>query len=226
MGRAKIPRKSTNIDMTAMCDVAFLLLSFFILATKQKPPEAVTVAAPSSVSTKAAPQNSILITLTKEGKTFLMFGDDIKKKEIVSAVNSAKSLGLSDAEITKVSKMPFIGVSLGQLKPLVNRAEAIPPAQMPGIPAKDSTDNELVDWIRAVTTAYAGTGMSLNDLQQMILLKGDGDALYPDFKNVKFALKKNGLYKFRIVTNSENAPIGSELYKKNKEEAAGGAKKE
>ena len=40
MGRAKLPRKSTNIDMTAMCDVAFLLLSFFILATKFKPPEA------------------------------------------------------------------------------------------------------------------------------------------------------------------------------------------
>ena len=37
MARAKIPRKSTNIDMTAMCDVAFLLLSFFILATKFKP---------------------------------------------------------------------------------------------------------------------------------------------------------------------------------------------
>ena len=43
MGRAKLPRKSTNIDMTAMCDVAFLLLSFFIMATKQKPPEAVAV---------------------------------------------------------------------------------------------------------------------------------------------------------------------------------------
>ncbi|MFM7710399.1 MAG: biopolymer transporter ExbD, partial [Ferruginibacter sp.] len=34
MPKIKIPRKSTNIDMTAMCDVAFLLLSFFILATK------------------------------------------------------------------------------------------------------------------------------------------------------------------------------------------------
>ncbi len=42
MGRAKIPRKSTTIDMTAMCDVAFLLLSFFILATKFKPPEALS----------------------------------------------------------------------------------------------------------------------------------------------------------------------------------------
>ncbi|MFZ4769674.1 MAG: biopolymer transporter ExbD, partial [Ferruginibacter sp.] len=29
--------------MTAMCDVAFLLLSFFILATKQKPQEVLSV---------------------------------------------------------------------------------------------------------------------------------------------------------------------------------------
>jgi len=210
--------------MTAMCDVAFLLLSFFILATKQKPPEAVTVSAPSSVSTKAAPEKSILITLTKEGKTFLMLGDDTKKKDIIAAVSTAKGLGLSDAEISKISKMPFIGVPLGQLKSLANRAEALPPTQMAGIPAKDSTNNEMVDWIRGITTAYSGSDLSLNDLQQMILLKGDGDALYPDFKNVKYALKKNGLYKFRIVTNSENAPIGSELYKKNKEEAVSGKK--
>jgi hypothetical protein len=30
MPRAKVPRKSTNIDMTAMCDVAFLLVIFHL----------------------------------------------------------------------------------------------------------------------------------------------------------------------------------------------------
>ncbi|MBK7434060.1 MAG: biopolymer transporter ExbD [Chitinophagaceae bacterium] len=99
MGRAKLPRKSTNIDMTAMCDVAFLLLSFFILATKQKPPEAVTVTAPSSVSHEAAPEKSILITLTKEGKVFLMIGDDTKKKEIIEDINTIRQLGLSKEEM-------------------------------------------------------------------------------------------------------------------------------
>ena len=79
MGRAKLPRKSTNIDMTAMCDVAFLLLSFFILATKQKPPEVLAVKTPTSVSAVAAPEKSILITLTKKGKVFLMLGDETKK---------------------------------------------------------------------------------------------------------------------------------------------------
>ena len=74
MPKVKIPRKSTNVDMTAMCDVAFLLLTFFILATKQKPPEVLAVTPPSSVSSKAAPDKSIMITMTTEGKVFPHFG--------------------------------------------------------------------------------------------------------------------------------------------------------
>ena len=218
MGRAKIARKSTSIDMTAMCDVAFLLLSFFILATKQKPPEAVTVVAPNSVSSTAAPEKSILITLTKDAKVFLMLGDDTKKKAVIEDINTTKGIGLTPGEVDKVSKMSFIGVPLGQLKSLVNRNEPLPPTQMMGIPIKDSTNNEMVDWVRSIVSAYKGE--SMNKLQEIILLKGDGEALYPDFKNVKYALKKNGIYKFRIVTNSESAPAGSELYKERKAEAA------
>lgn len=213
MGRAKLPRKSTNIDMTAMCDVAFLLLSFFILATKQKPPEAVAVVAPSSVSHEAAPEKSILITLTKEGKVFLMLGDDTKKRQILNDINKTRSLGLSDGEVAALGKMSFIGMPLGKLKALVNLNTPLPPTQMEGIPVKDSANNELVDWLRSVTNAYAGT--SQKELEKILLLKGDNDALYPEFKNIKYALKKNELFKFRIVTNSESAPPGSELYNKN-----------
>jgi len=208
--------------MTAMCDVAFLLLSFFILATKQKPPEAVAVVAPSSVSTKAAPEKSILITLTKEGKVFLMLGDDTRKKEIVEDINTVKGLGLTPSEITKVSKMSFIGMPLGKIKALANLDKTISPAQMEGIPIKDRTNNEMVDWLRSITNAYAGTDQ--RKLEEMLLVKVDGDATYPDFKNIKFAFKKNSLYKFRIVTSSESAPPGSELY--NTIKAKGGQLKE
>ena len=213
MGRAKIPRKSTSIDMTAMCDVAFLLLSFFILATKQKPPEAVTVTAPSSVSAEAAPEKSILITLTKEGKVFLMIGDDAKKKEILQDINTTRSLGLTPGELSALGKMPFIGMPLAKLKALVNLSTPLPPNEMEGIPIKDSSNNEMVDWLRSVTNAYAGGNAA--DLEKILLIKGDNDALYPEFKSIKYAFKKNELFKFRIVTNSTSAPMGSELYKKN-----------
>ena len=68
MPKVKVPRKSTPIDMTAMCDVAFLLLSFFILTTKFKPSEALAVVTPNSVSNKVAPEkDAVLITIDKDG---------------------------------------------------------------------------------------------------------------------------------------------------------------
>lgn len=213
MPKVKIPRKSTTIDMTAMCDVAFLLLSFFILATKQKPPEVLSVTPPASVSAKAAPDKSILITLTKEGKAFLMFGDDTKKEEVLENINLTKGLNLSAGELAKWSKSPFIGLPLNQIKTSLAASREIPANQLPGIPT-DSTNNEMIDWLRSVTNVYAGTDQ--RKLQEILLVKGDNATLYPAFKQVKQAFKKNELYKFRIVTNGEAVPVGTELYNKPK----------
>ena len=209
MPKVKIPRKSTAIDMTAMCDVAFLLLSFFILATKQKPPEVLSVTPPESVSSKAAPDKSILITLTKDGKAFLMLGDDTKKEDILKDINTTKGLNLSAGELAKWKKQAFIGLPLNQIKSSLALSTDIPAAQMPGIPT-DSTNNEMSDWLRSITNAYKGTAQ--NKLQEMLLVKGDNSVLYPAFKNIKQAFKKNEIYKFRIVTNGEAVPVGSELY--------------
>jgi len=88
MARPKIPRKSTAVDMTAMCDVAFLLLSFFILTTKFKPSEAVPVNTPSSVAAKVAPEtNVVMISLNKDGKIFLSTGDSKNDKDKKSRNN-------------------------------------------------------------------------------------------------------------------------------------------
>ena len=210
MPKVKIPRKSTIIDMTAMCDVAFLLLSFFILATKQKPPEVLAVAPPTSVSSTAAPDKSILVTLTKDGKVFLMLGDDTKKGDIIDDLNKTRNLQLTAGELAKLKKTEFIGLPLNKLKSYLNAETPIPPSSLEGIPT-DSTNNELTYWMRSVTNAYAGTDQRL--LEKMLLVKGDGDALYPIFKNIKAAFKANELLKFRIVTESEGVPEGSELYK-------------
>ena len=91
--------------------------------------------------------------------------------------------------------------------------QAIPATLMEGIPV-DSTNNELKYWMRSVTNVYAGADQK--QLEKMLLVKGDGQALYPIFKNIKDAFKANDLLKFRIVTESESVPIGSELYKTGK----------
>ena len=209
MPKIKLPRKSTNIDMTAMCDVAFLLLSFFILATKTKPPEAVRVDSPSSVSPRVAKEDAIIVTLNKEGKIYLMLGDKTHKEKILEDINKSRALGLDATEMAKLKKLDFIGMPFNMLKGSLDLPNPMPAAQMPGIPCGDSLNNELTDWIRSVVVSY--TGENLDNLN--LLVKGDNLAKYPAFKNIKVAFKRNDLFKFKVVTNPKGVPTDSELYR-------------
>lgn len=210
MPKAKLPRKSTHIDMTAMCDVAFLLLSFFILTTKFKPSEALAVQTPSSVASKVAPQKDVTqVTIDKDGKVFLSFSEDAPRKEIMEALNTARNLGLSEAELTALATGPFIGVPINQLKSLAAQPkDNWPKMQVPGIPVLDSANNELIDWMRAVKTGFTGIKMNL-------LVKGDNASKYPSFKGVIDAFKKVDEMKFQMVTNPEGVQEGTELYREN-----------
>lgn len=212
MPKVKIPRKSTTIDMTAMCDVAFLLLSFFILVAKFKPPEALAVITPSSVSSKIAPDaNVVVITMDKDGKVYFSVSDknSAEKQDIIDGLNTSKNLGLTDAEKASFVKnaAAYIGVPFSQLKSFLDKsADELKGITLPGIPVKDSTDNELTDWIRAAVGAFQGSKMNL-------LVKGDNAAKYPSFQGVIIAFKKNDQMKFQVVTSPVGAPIGSELWK-------------
>ncbi len=91
MPKFKKRRIGVKIDMTPMVDVAFLLLTFFMLTTQFKPPEEVQVELPSSHSAFKLPESDVMIiTINKEGKIFLgvdsqtlrarLFGDSFKYK--------------------------------------------------------------------------------------------------------------------------------------------------
>ncbi len=207
MGRAKLPRKSTSIDMTAMCDVAFLLLSFFILTTKFKPSEAIAVTIPKSVAAKVAPtKDFVQVIFDKDGKVFLEMDDQNVKETIANQLNSTMNLGL---DVKAFKNALFFGAPFSGLKAFL----ALPEDQrkgnlLPGIPVKDSTNNELTAWMRQVLSAYQGKK------NIAFLLKGDNMAKFPAFKSVITAFKKNDILKFQMVTSPEGIPVGTDLWKK------------
>src|SRR6185437_5795426 len=126
MPRAKISRKSTVVDMTAMCDVAFLLLSFFILVARPKPPGALNVITPTSVSSNhMSEKNVVLITIDKDAKVYLSVSEAnvSEKKAIIDAINTSKGLHLTDAEMKNFYANPtaYIGVPFAYLKPLLDK---------------------------------------------------------------------------------------------------------
>jgi len=195
--------------MTPFVDVAFLILTFFIMATKFKPPEPVEVTTPNSVSTQELPEsNALLITIDKEGKvyfTVLSEKDKTIYDEVINTINSSRNLGLTDAEKRNYRKTYMVGVGFGQLKQLLDiPAEQQNNLKQTGIPI-DTTGGDLTYWVQAAKSAFAGTRLQY-------LVKGDNMSKYPVFKNVLGALKKNDVYKYNLITAPEDAPSGTELY--------------
>lgn len=72
MPKIKKGRVGIKLDMTPMVDVAFLLLTFFMLTTQFKPPEDVTVELPTSHSAFKLPESDVMmITIAEDGRIFL-----------------------------------------------------------------------------------------------------------------------------------------------------------
>src|SRR5436189_4241639 len=102
MPHVKIVKKSTDTDMTPFVDVAFLILSFFIMATKFKPPEAVPIKTPGSVLSQKLPENNaVLISIDSSNKvyfTLLSDKDPGKFDAVLEGLNSSQNLGLNAQE--------------------------------------------------------------------------------------------------------------------------------
>ncbi|MFA6597600.1 MAG: biopolymer transporter ExbD [Ignavibacteriaceae bacterium] len=74
MARIKKKRVNVAIDMTPLVDVAFLLLTFFMMTTQFKPPEEVEVMLPSAHSEIKIPETNLMqLWITKDAKIFLGF---------------------------------------------------------------------------------------------------------------------------------------------------------
>jgi len=123
MPSVKIPRKSTFVDMTPFVDVAFLILTFFIMATKFKPQEPVEIKTPNSVSTKALPESDALqVSFDSSGRIFfaiLSEKDPKIKYDIVKNLNTTRSLGLTENEMKNFVQTPAVGVPFTGLKQLL-----------------------------------------------------------------------------------------------------------
>jgi biopolymer transport protein ExbD len=222
MPSVKIPRKSTDFDMTPFVDVAFLILSFFMLATKFKPPEPVEITTPNSVSSEPLPENeAVMITIDKNDKVYFSIFSEKDPgvfDQIIKDLNTQKNLNLTKEEMVNFRKTASIGVPFASLKSLLGVApDDQKNVNQPGIPVMDSATNELVWWISEAQNAFTGK-------QLRYLIKGDAKSKYPTFEAVVSALKRNDQFKYNLVTAPEDVPANSALDVFNRAQPADGKK--
>ena len=191
-------KKAASIDMTAMCDVAFLLLTFFILTATAKVPEALPVDTPQSTNSAKLPTSDLAIITVGKGKGVVFY--DLKGREVrkrtLELMGQKYGVAFTEDESAKFALMDDFGVPVESLKSIIAmKAADRSKANQPGIP-KDSLNNQLAEWIQNSRIA----NIELNDKELQIAIKGDAREEYPAIKRVMDILQDQKINNFNLVT--------------------------
>ncbi|MBC7451701.1 MAG: biopolymer transporter ExbD [Cytophagales bacterium] len=198
MAKVKTKRHSISLDMTAMCDMAFLLLTFFILTAKMKVPEPASFDVPSSISTLQYEEKDILrISISDDNRVFLTVPDQTLRRAMIDAYASSFKVPLSEEQKMTFELTETFGMQRTDLISYLAQSPDIRKKfPQSGIPT-DSLNNQLEEWIATAISVRKGL---------KIAIKGDKSANYSKFGEVIATLKKRRIYTFGLITSLEAKP--------------------
>ncbi|MBD1398580.1 biopolymer transporter ExbD [Pontibacter sp. JH31] len=198
MPKVKVKRTKPTLDMTPMVDLAFLLVTFFMLTTKFAPEEAVVVDTPSSVSEIKLPDTNIItITVDKDNRVFFGVDGQGTKESLLDKMSAKYGVSFTEEEKKTFSLLTNFGVPVNQLKSYLSmEPNARKEVNQPGIPV-DSARNELGDWVHQTR---------LTNPKVAIAIKGDVDVDYSVVQKVIQTLQDRKINRFNLVTDMENRP--------------------
>ena len=201
MGKAKIKRKSTFIDMTAMSDVTVLLLTFFMLTSTFIKKEPVQVITPASVSDIKIPETDILqILVEPSGKIFMSLDKQPDMAAVLDKMGEEYGIDFTPEQEKKFVIASTFGVPMQKMSNFLNLSleEQDKVLKSMGIPC-DSTDNQFKSWIRNARVVNP-------DLR--IAIKADADTPYSIIKNVMNSLQDLRENRYNLITALKSSPEG------------------
>ena len=202
MGRFKITKQDTFIDMTPMSDVMVLLLTFFMLTATFVKEEPVKVNAPGSVSEIKIPENNLLtIFVEKNGKVFLTMDNPVTQEKMAQQMIDDGKLSLNAKQLKEFANVPTFGTPLNTVASWLElegakRNEILTKSPEAGIPC-DSLNDELKVWVSAARTA--------NGENMRVAIKADKKTSYAVIERVMNSLRSIEENRYNLITALKGA---------------------
>ncbi|MBK9271464.1 MAG: biopolymer transporter ExbD [Saprospiraceae bacterium] len=199
MPKVKIPRKSTAIDMTAMCDVAFLLLTFFILTTKFKDQEVVQIDIPASTAQIPIPDKDIMMfNISPDGRIFFGLDDQNTRLGLLNKLSERYAIQFTAEQQDAFRTLELWGMDIKALPDFLKkdpseRANMIQPGLKIDTTGGETQVEDLILFSRQVN----------NNLR--IAIKADKTTEYKSFAALIEALQNRKVNRFNIVTSAKTA---------------------
>ena len=197
MGKVKIKKKSTWIDMTPMSDVMVLLLTFFMLTSTFVKNEPVKVITPSSVSEIKVPEKGVLnILVDKTGKIFMSIDNQNTTQDVLERMTGKFCVSLNAEQTHKFVKDEMWGVPMSMLTAYLNLSETEMSSELKnhGIPL-DSIDggkSEFQLWVEQARNA---------DKDVKLAIKADEKTPYSVVKKVMSELQDMSENRYYLITS-------------------------
>lgn len=214
---SKKPSKggAPSIDMTPMVDLAFLLVTFFMLTASFRMAEPVTVDPPSSIGEITLPDNHIMVTIDGDGRVFFGISNSSAKIAALLKMSEKYNVKFNEEQVKKFGGLPSFGVDINDLPRYIDASEDDRSKFQPqkGVPL-GSINNQLKDWIsnggveavkifnEAKEKAEA-TGQDFKAEKPRYAIKCDGKTKYILVKDVVKTFTDLKIYQFNLITSLE-----------------------
>jgi biopolymer transport protein ExbD len=215
MPKVKMHKGSPSIDMTPMVDLAFLLVTFFMLTASFRMADPVVVDPPASHSDKLLPENTIMVTVSTEGRPFFGISNAEAKMNALGHMAKKYNVKFTQEQLKKFGGLSSFGVDIKDLPEYLNLSESARQRyKSPGVPNDSLKNPQLKDWIlygaQEANAVYKRAkddakekGQDFKAEKPRYAIKADSKTKYIMVKDVFKTFTDIKIYQFNLITSLE-----------------------